>query len=169
MQTAVTYLEMTQLPAQPVPTPPRTDVLIAQAISPTISFYRYLYDTVGERWLWLDRRRLIDEQLASIVQDPAVEIYVLHAGGVPAGYAELDRRRPPDIELAYFGIMPEFIGQRLGPYLLRWSVEKAFSYSPRRLWVHTCTLDHPKALRTYLNAGFRIYEEKIEIAGESRL
>lgn len=110
---------------------------------------------------------LSDEQLAAIIQDAAVEVYVLYVSGVPAGYAELDRRQFPDIELAYFGIIPEFIGQKLGPYLLRWSIDKAFSYSPRRLWLHTCTLDHPIALATYQRAGFRIYRTEAKDVDDS--
>ena len=166
MEVAVTYLEMKRLPVLQKVGSPRADLTVMQAAKPTVSFYRYLYNTVGAAWHWVDRGKLSDEELAAIVQNPAVEVHVLYAGGVPAGYAELDRRSPPDIELAYFGIMPEFIGQRLGPYLLNWSIEKAFSYAPRRYWVHTCTLDHPKALGVYRRAGFEIYDRKVTIAGE---
>jgi GNAT superfamily N-acetyltransferase len=139
---------------------------VVQAVRPTVSFYRYLYNTVGRQWQWVDRHKLSDGQLATIIRDPAVEIYVLYVNGVPAGYAELDRRQFPHIELAYFGIMPEFIGQKLGPYLLRWSIDKAFSYSPRRLWLHTCTLDHPKALATYRRAGFQIYSTEAKVVDD---
>jgi len=145
---------------------PRPDLTVVRAVKPTVSFYRYLYNMVGEQWQWVDRHKLSDEQLAAIIRDPAVEVYVLYVNGVPAGYAELDRRQFPDIELAYFGIMPEFIGQKLGPYLLRWSIDKAFSYSPRRLWLHTCTLDHPKALATYRRAGFQIYSTEAKVVDD---
>ena len=166
MEVTVTYLEMKARPVQPTTPAPRADLTVMHAVTPTLSFYRYLYNTVGAAWHWVDRGKLSDEKLAAIVQDPAVEVHVLYAGGVPAGYAELDRRSPPDIELAYFGIMPEFIGQKLGPFLLGWSIEKAFSYSPRRYWLHTCTLDHPKALATYQSAGFEIYDRKLILAGQ---
>jgi len=166
MDVTVTYLEMMQLPAQQSAQPPRADLTVMHAVKPTVSFYRYLYTTVGAPWNWVDRGKLSDEQLAAIIQHPEVDVYVLYAGGVPAGYAELDRRESPDIELAYFGIMPEFIGRKLGPYLLGWSIEKALSYSPRRYWLHTCTLDHPKALATYQRAGFEIYDRKVIVVGE---
>lgn len=166
MQIIVTYLEMRKPPDQPARPPPRPDLTVLQAVKPTVSFYRYLYNTVGEQWQWIDRHKLSDEQLAAIIRHPAVEVYVLYVHGVPAGYAELDRRQFPHIELAYFGIMPEFIGQKLGPYLLRWSIDKAFSYSPSRLWLHTCTLDHPKALATYQRAGFQIYSTEAKVVDD---
>ena len=132
-----------------------------RAHQPTVSFYRYLYNTVGEPYDWFDRRRLSDKELAAIVQDTAVEVQVLYAHGVPAGYAELDRRQVAknEIELAYFGLLPEFVGRRYGLSFLQRAIELAWSYQPRRLWVHTCTLDHPNALGVYQKAGFVLYKE----------
>ena len=168
LEVTITYFEMRRRPAAPAPGPPRADLAILQAVRPTASFYRYLYDTVGAPWLWWERRRLDDSSLRAIVQNPQVEIYVLYAGGVPAGYAELDRRAVPEIELAYFGIMPEYIGQGLGPYLLGWIVDRAWGYRPRRLWLHTCTLDHPKAIVTYRRAGFQEYRTEVRIIDDPR-
>jgi GNAT superfamily N-acetyltransferase len=108
------------------------------------------------------RRLLPDEELERILADPAVEVNVMWVAGVPAGYAELDRRRPPEVELAYFGLLPEFIGRGLGRWLLDWTVHHAWRRRPRRLWVHTCDLDHPRALAVYQNAGFRVYDERTE-------
>jgi GNAT superfamily N-acetyltransferase len=158
----ITYLEMHARPAHLNVAPPSEDLAIVQAKPPTISFYRYLYDTVGGGWQWRDRRVMSDETLRAIVQHPLVETHVLYADGTPAGYAELDRRKATEIELAYFGLIPEFIGRGLGRYLLHWTIDRAWSYGPSRYWVHTCTLDHPKALPNYENAGFRRYkaEEK---------
>ena len=87
------------------------------------------------------------------------------AEGVPAGFAELDRRIEGEIELAQFGLMPEFIGQGLGRYFLRWAIDKAWSYGPRRFWLHTDTKDHPGALPNYLKAGFAIYKEEVKDQG----
>ncbi len=82
--------------------------------------------------------------------------------GVPAGFAELDRRIEGEIELVQFGLMPEFIGQGLGRYFLQWTIDKAWSYCPRRFWLNTCTKDHPAALPNYLKADFAIYKEDIK-------
>ncbi|RMF84303.1 MAG: GNAT family N-acetyltransferase [Nitrospinota bacterium] len=168
LKTIVTYLEMRSKPSRKAADPPSPDFTIMRAVRPTISFYRYLYNTVGEPWLWGDRRKLSDEELGAIVQHPAVEVYVLYVAGVPAGYVELDLRQPPDIELAYFGLMPEFIGQGWGRFLLDWAIDKAWSYNPRRLWLHTCNLDHPRALSVYQRAGFVPYKEEIEIVDDPR-
>jgi GNAT superfamily N-acetyltransferase len=168
IESIVTHLEMTEPPAPGASPPARNDVFLFRAVRPTVSFYRYLYNTIGEPWLWGDRRKLDDRALAAIVQDPAVEVYVLYVLGVPAGYCELDRRVPGEIELAYLGIVPEFIGQKLGPYLLRWAIGTAFQYRPRRFWVHTCTLDHPSALAMYERAGFRQFKREVEVTDDPR-
>ena len=102
-----------------------------------------------------------DEQLQAILTDDRVEIFVLQVADQSAGYAELDRRLENEIELAYFGLFPSFIGQRLGHCFLNWTLRTAWSHSPDRVWVHTCDLDHPAALPNYLKAGFRIYDERL--------
>jgi GNAT superfamily N-acetyltransferase len=160
--TLVTYLEMTAPPAAPPLPPPCAALEVRLARAPTLSFYRYLYDAIGRDWTWVARRLLPDGELQQILADPAVELNVLWLAGVPAGYAELDRRQPGEVELAYFGLLPEFIGRGLGRWLLDWTVHHAWRARPRRLWVHTCDLDHPRALAVYRNAGFRVYDERIE-------
>lgn len=159
MSVLVTYLEMLEPPSgAPRPAPPGT--LVMEAERPTVGFYRYLYNAVGAPWRWYERNRLSDADLAAIVQDPAVAVHVLYHHGTPAGYAEFDRRRPPDVQLAYFGLIPEFIGQGLGGFFLDWAVRAAWQYQPARVWVHTCTLDHPRALHLYERAGFVGYREE---------
>lgn len=168
IETVVTYLEMREPPdALPIPAP-RAGLDIEQAVRPTVSFYRYLYNTVGEPWLWGDRRRLCDADLTEIIHDPSVEVYVLRVQGVPAGYAELDGRVEGEIELAYLGLIPDFVGQKLGPYLLSFATRTAWARDPRRFWVHTCTLDHPGALGVYERAGFRVYKREAEVGDDPR-
>ena len=94
------------------------------------------------------------------VSKPTTEIFVLYVGGVPAGYFELDAAEPRETELCYFGLMPEFIGRRLGPFLLNAAIEQAWSRPIERFWVHTCTFDHPRALPLYQRAGFVVYAER---------
>ena len=157
----VTYLEMTS-PDRRSPAPGWTEpVTVQRAERPPVSFYRYLYDTVGAHWDWYERRRLSDDALAAIVHDDAVEVHVLHVRGVPAGYVELDRRVEDEVEIAYFGLMPDYIGRGLGPSLLDWALDLAWSYRPRRVWLHTCSLDHPKALAVYRRAGFEVYDREV--------
>ena len=156
--------------ARPVAPPkprPRETITIVRATSPTVSFYRYLYDAVGAPWSWVDRKKLDDQALAAIVRDPRVEVHVLYDDGVPAGYVELDLRSPPAIELSYFGLIPDFIGQGLGSYLLTWAIDEAWSREPSRFWLHTCTLDHPDALPLYERVGFVRYKEEIEMVDDA--
>lgn len=170
--TTVTSLEMLAPPTgAPVP-PPRDGVSLVHARRPSIGYYRWLYESVGAPWLWVDRRRLDDAALGAILEDPRVEVHVAMVDGVPAGYAELDRREEAargDVELAYFGLMPAFIGRRLGPWLLDAAIRRAFASSAtRRLWVHTQTLDHPKALPLYRALGFVPYKTE-EIVVDAQL
>lgn len=154
-----TYLQMPARAGRNTP-PPIDGIEIARAEKPAIAFYRSLYDAVGRDWNWVDRKLLSDDELAGIIHDDLVEIYVLHVDGTPAGYAELDRREENEIELAYFGIVPQWIGKGLGRYFLDWTVCKAWLYEPKRVWLHTCELDHEAALPLYLGAGFEIFDER---------
>lgn len=165
-----TYLQMFARPERAVPPLPE-GAEVLHAVRPTVSFYRYLYNTVGQDYLWYVRRLESDEQLAATIHDPLVEIYVLYVQGVPAGYAELDRRKQEengDIELAYFGLIPEFIGRGLGGYLLRWAIHKAWDYEPGRLFVHTNSIDHPSALPNYQKQGFKIYDTETHLSRDPR-
>ena len=138
---------------------PRDDLSVVQARNPSVPYYRGLYDAVGKDYHWHSRAKLSDAELAAVIQDARNEIHVLHAAGEPAGFAELDRRTPHEIELVQFGLLPGFIGQGLGKYFLQWTIDKAWSYGPNRFWLHTCSLDHPAALPNYLKAGFRLFKE----------
>jgi GNAT superfamily N-acetyltransferase len=154
-----TYLEMFARPQRAVP-PPRDGLAVVHARKPPVAYYRFLYQAVGRDWQWTRRNRWTDAELAAVIHHPLNEVHVLMADGVPAGFAELDRRKPGEVELVQFGLMAEFIGQGLGKYFLQWTIDRAWGYQPTRLWLHTCTLDHPAALPNYLKAGFSIYKEE---------
>ncbi|MCK5445916.1 MAG: GNAT family N-acetyltransferase [Rhodospirillaceae bacterium] len=161
MNSTITYLEMTAPPNQPPPPPPAHQHAIMRAEKPTVSFYRFLYNTIGQAWLWWERRELDDDALKTIIEDARIEIYVLYMGGVPAGYVELDCRIEGEIEVAYFGLMEEFIGLGLGRYLLDWAVHQAWSHDDlNRVWLHSCTEDHPSAIALYQRAGFVPFDQQ---------
>lgn len=165
IRTTITYLEMAEKPARTFRPPPPEKCALLRAERCTVSYYRYLYGTVGEPWLWWFRRAMPDRELAAILGDERVEVFVLYVGGVPAGYAEIDRRVAGTANLAYFGLVPDFIGRGLGPWLLDWAVDAAWAGAgTTRATVNTCTLDHPKALMMYQRAGFtpQRQEEKEE-------
>jgi GNAT superfamily N-acetyltransferase len=161
MKVMTTYLEMLAYPERLVPSP-REGLAVAHAKKPTVAYYRSLYDAVGRDYDWTSRKKLSDVELAALLTDPRLEVHVLFADGVPAGFAELDRRIDGEIELVQFGLLPDFIGQGLGRYFLQWTIDRAWSYKPRRFWLHTCTKDHPAALPNYLKAGFAVYKEEVK-------
>lgn len=155
--TTVTFLKMTSRPAHPPPPRPMLKTAILLAEKPTVHFGRYLYDTIGRDYLWVDRRKWSDEKMAEMYGDPKVELYVLYVGGVPAGMAELDFREDDHATLAYFGLMPEYIGRGIGAWFLHQTVEIAWQRGIAELQVNTNTLDHPRALAAYQRAGFEPY------------
>ncbi len=157
----ITYLEMRERPSLPrVPAPYQLKLALMRAENCTVSYYRYLYETVGTPWLWYERRLLSDEALAAQIKKATTEIFVLYAGGIPAGYFELDAAAPEETELCYFGLVPDFIGRGLGPFMLQAAIDRAWERPLARLWVHTRTFDHPKALGHYPRAGFVGYARR---------
>ena len=166
----ITYLEMTERPQRmPAALPSGRQVALLRARRPAPAYYRYLYRSVGEAWLWWERLVLSDDELTAIIHDEAVEIYVLYAEGVPAGFAELDRRARPDIGLSLFGLLPDFVGQGLGSFFLTAVIDIAWSHGPRALLVNTNSLDHPRALPLYQRHGFQpVRQEQVEFIDPRR-
>jgi len=155
----VTWLEMTGPPKKPpVPLPTQARVVsLLRLEDPTVSYWRFLYAAVGEPWFWWEKRAQSDEEVGAVIGDERVEVYVLSVGNTPAGFIQLDCRGIPEVvDVAYFGLVPEFIGRGLGQYLLDWGVRAAWHRDPApwKLTVNTCTLDHPAAVAAYQRAGF---------------
>jgi GNAT superfamily N-acetyltransferase len=159
VEVKTSYLEMTAPRQEAVP-PPRSGLVFLHAQRPTVAYYRFFYDAVGDQWHWRSRKKMTDAEILAILHDPRVEMHVMYCDGVPAGFAELDRRQSGQIEIVQFGLLADFIGKGLGKYFLHWTLNTAWSYRPQRVWLHTCSLDHPAALPNYLKAGFAVYREE---------
>ena len=131
-------------------------------------FNRDLYFRVGEQWQWIDKRPWTDEQWQEYAAAPELRTFAAYYDDVLAGYYELRRDDEGGVEIAYFGLLPEFTGRGLGGALLTSAIEKAWSgdrgIARKRVWVHTCTLDHPQALANYQARGMVVYkvEETVE-------
>ena len=160
LEDLITYLEMLERPVGRRVPAPLDKLALMRAENCTLSFYRYLYNTVGEPWLWFERRLIDDATLAAQIHQPSIEIFVLYVRGVPAGFFELDTAAPRETKLCYFGLIPDFIGRRFGPYLLQEAIDRAWSRPLDRFWLHTSTFDHPKALSVYQQAGFVVYARR---------
>ena len=126
MTVDVTFLRMDTPPADPPPPLP-SGLRIEHAAQCSVPFYRYLYDTVGEPWLWWMRRTASDADLAALLSMPAISVHVLVKDGEPAGFYELDRRAPQVVNLAYFGLMPWSIGTGIGRAFLRHAIDAAWA------------------------------------------
>jgi GNAT superfamily N-acetyltransferase len=142
------------------PPQPKGKVALLRAVNPPVHFYRYLYDAIGSGYKWVDRKKLSDAQLGAILNDERNELYVLYVEGCPAGMAELDFRDSSSGHLAYFGLMPEFLGRRLGFFFLYHTTMNAWTKPISRLLVNTCTLDHARALPLYQRLGFVPYSRE---------
>src|SRR2546423_6478984 len=105
-------------PARFPPPHPREWILLLRARHPPVHFYRYLYDAVGREYHWVDRKKLSDSQLKALLSEERIELYVLYVDGCPAGMAELDFRDAAVANIAYFGLIPEYVGRRLGYFFL---------------------------------------------------
>jgi GNAT superfamily N-acetyltransferase len=156
LPTTVTFLSMTGKPHAPPP-PPLLKAALLKCEKPPVHFYRYLYDAVGRDYFWVERRLWSDGKLTALLCDPKFALYVLYVGGVPGGMAELDFREQGVGQISYFGLTPEYVGRRIGPWFLHQIIELAWAEPVTRLQVNTCTLDHRKALATYQRAGFAPY------------
>jgi ribosomal protein S18 acetylase RimI-like enzyme len=148
--------------------PPAIDVAVTQEPSPSVAFYRDLYDRVGRPWLWFERRLLSDVALAEVLARPGHEIHVArHNGGREGdlvGYFELQ-----DDEISFFGLTPGYIGERIGPGLLDRAIERGLARGAAHLELNTNTLDHPRALETYRKAGFRIVRRETKDLPDPRV
>ncbi|TXH61160.1 MAG: N-acetyltransferase [Thiothrix sp.] len=161
MKVTTFYLEMRardQLRAKPNHDP-RLRVL--EASVKQWEFNRFLYTFVGGPWQWCDKLYWDDSKWKEYLDSNQIITFVAYYDGAPAGYFELSQC-DGEVEIAYFGLSPYFIGKGLGGSLLSCAIETAWNLNPRRVWVHTCTLDHPAALQNYLARGMTIYktEEK---------
>jgi GNAT superfamily N-acetyltransferase len=164
----ITHLEMHALPRLS-PDPADTPCELRHVPEPDLDWYRSLYRTVGENWLWFSRLTLDDTALAKLIHDPAILVHALHHNGREAGMLELDARRFPDVEISFLGVVEDLIGKGAGRFLLNRALEISWARSPRRVTVHTCTLDHPRALGFYLRSGFMPYARSVEVADDPRL
>jgi len=142
------------------------EITIARARKPSPELYRTCYRTVGEAFHWFDRWDWSDEEISKHLADPAIQLFVATRGmgkqqSDLAGWYELRRVAEDDsVEIAYFGIVVGEFGRGFGKHLLSSAVRDAWALDPARVWLHTCTLDHPNALPNYLARGFTPYRKE---------
>jgi GNAT superfamily N-acetyltransferase len=162
----VTFLERTEpLPAPPAPHP---DLSVRLVPNPTVGWFRALYRRIGEDWLWFSAAIMPDDQLAAYIGQPGVEVVALARDGIDVGLAEIDFSAGSEAEIVTFGVVAEAIGTGAARHLMEQALARAFRPGVRRVWLHTCTFDHPAAIRFYLRSGFRAWKFAIEVSDDPR-
>ena len=159
-QVTTYYLEMKSA-ADLIPKQQDKGLQIHEAEIKQFEFNRFLYQLVGRDWAWSDKLSWTDAQWRKFAESDDLRTWVAYCQGSPAGYYELQKQSGGDVEIAYFGLAPKFIGRGFGGYLLSRAIASAWQWEgTQRVWVHTCTLDHPQALRNYLARGLKIYHQE---------
>ena len=150
------YLEMLHADDLRRPSSSDATVELRRAEIPCPELSRFFYTAVGGDWLWVDRLDWTYAEWLAWVMRPGYELWIAYAAGTPAGYFELQEEAGNDVELAFFGLLPQFIERGWGSALLVLAIERAWAKPARRVWLHTCSFDHPKALANYIARGFRV-------------
>lgn len=163
MNTTITtyYLEMRSSDALRPKRVERDDLEIIEARVASPDFALFLFSTAGRKWYWMERLRWTRAQWQAHLERPEVRTWVAYISGVPAGYTELVGDGAGGVQITYFGLFPDFIGQGLGGHFLTFAIEEAWRMGANRVWVHTCTMDHPSALPNYRARGFTVYKEEV--------
>jgi ribosomal protein S18 acetylase RimI-like enzyme len=130
---------------------------------PTIDLCKFFYKEVGRDFFWRDRLKWSDQNWLDYISNDFFKLYILKQNNKLAGYYELlHNPNISEMEIPYFGIFKEFFGKGIGGYLLTDAILTSFNQKTNKVWVHTCTLDHPNALKNYLARGMKIFKtEKI--------
>ena len=146
------------------------DVTVNPSIHENIQFRRLtepsplvnqsFYLKIGRDWDWIDRKFWTIDQWQHYTEQAGLETWVVHYDGSPCGYFELLHEPKQTVQIAYLGLFPEYTGKGIGRYLAGFAIRRAFTSSAIRVWLSTCSLDHPAALKTYLSCGFKILREE---------
>lgn len=164
----VTCLEMTQRPSLR-PVPGLDGLRLERMGAGDTDRFRKLFEAIGRDIMWFSRLIMPEEKLAAIIGDPKVESTALVKDGRDIGLLELDFREDGQCELSFFGLVPDAIGGGAGRWLMNEALTRAWARPISRLWVHTCTFDHPAALGFYQRSGFRPYQVMVEVHRDPRL
>ncbi|NIP15750.1 MAG: GNAT family N-acetyltransferase [Pseudomonadales bacterium] len=151
------HLELTE-PDQFRPAGAAPAYELRQVERPTPELNRFLYATIGADWSWYERLSWSRARWLAFLDRPEVATWIACVDGSPAGYFELEDQPNGSVEICYFGLLPAFTGQGMGGALLSDAVRAAWNRGASRVWLHTCSLDHPSALGNYLARGFTLFD-----------
>ena len=153
-----TYLELRAPGALRPAVSDDPDLRLVRDPAGDIEVFRALYREVGEAYHWRDRNALSDDALRVHFASSEVQLWVLYHDSRAAGFFELQRHDDRSVEIAYFGLHRQFFGRGLGKHLLTVATQAAWAFGAERVWLHTCTLDSPRALPNYIARGFEPFK-----------
>jgi len=154
----VYHLEMLSPADLRRPSRRRGDLRIKRVDPPCPEVNRFFYLTVGALYHWRERLNWDYNKWRSYVERPEFETYVAFEGALPCGYFTLEQQAGRQIEIKNLGLLPGFTGRGLGGLLVATALETAWAKGPSRVWLHTCSLDHPSALPNYQARGLRLFK-----------
>lgn len=165
MQKEVTiwYLELTDKKAFRPSTRRFGDIRVEEIKVPCPEFNRFFYTAIGGDWFWIDRLKWDYRQWLDWLEKAKVFCWAAYREGNPVGYFELEKHLDGSVEIAYFGVLSQFTGEGIGAFLLTKAVEQAWMLGARRLWLHTCSLDHPVAMDNYIKRGLKLYKQETSV------
>jgi GNAT superfamily N-acetyltransferase len=153
------YLQFNGPAPEHIDWPHAVKLVEAEVVSP--EFNQFMFRTVGGPWRWFSRLSWSYQQWLHYLTEQPVRTWMLTVKGTPAGYIELLKHTDQSVEIKFFGLLPQFIGQGLGLKLAQAAIMLASQWSVGRIWLHTCSADHPSALQTYLQAGFHVTHSEV--------
>ncbi len=158
------YLEITSLEDLKEQKKPAENYSINLVDPKDFQLNKFLYKNIGKKYQWVDRLIWSDLNWSDYVSNEKLFTYILKDNNEIAGYFELIfNHDTKDAEIAYFGVLEEYFGKKLGGYLLSEAIKNSFFKGAMRLWVHTCSLDHKNALNNYLSRGMKLFKSEILI------
>ena len=123
---------------------------------------KFFYKQIGQKYRWIDRLIWSEKKWIEYVNNSDVKTFILKEKNNLAGYFEqIFHKEKLDCEIAYFGILEDYFGNKLGGYLLSEAIKKSFRFGAKRTWVHTCSMDHKYALKNYLSRGMKIFKTEV--------
>ena len=129
---------------------------------PDFQLNKFFYKQIGQKYRWIDRLIWNEKKWIEYVNNSDVKTFILKEKNNLAGYFEqIFHKEKLDCEIAYFGILEDYFGNKLGGYLLSEAIKKSFRFGAKRTWVHTCSMDHKYALKNYLSRGMKIFKTEV--------
>jgi len=155
------YLEIKSINDLVARKKPFSDLYLEKVNPPDFQLNKFFYKEIGKKHRWTDRLAWNDNKWTNYLESLGVNTYILKQNKDLIGYFEqiFDKDRL-DCEIAYFGILEEYIGKQLGGYLLSEAIKTSFNIGSKRTWVHTCSFDHKNALKNYLSRGMKVFKNE---------